>query len=291
MVLLCVLDRLPSSPGLSPSPSPTQTRKRLEREEIPREQHGCIRAPTWTSQAFFRSQTFPLASPVSEHLYVCWFVSTGIKYLPPPGWRSHLGTMPAETIRDSASQPERTLRSHKSPTYCGAAVLVSSIARLIPTPSTEAQPSRFLSRFHSPRPSRRGRSLSPVAHNDCDLNRDVAAAPSYPLRVLLCTGNIDVDDAGVCKVHLEDRMVRLIGPHSIIGRSIIVTAGEDDLGRVSSLLLMLVALAVGGVCLAACSACAVSHEKRLLYVGLSVFSQVGVYRNADGFTSVTVSCP
>lgn len=33
-------------------------------------------------------------------------------------------------------------------------------------------------------------------------------------------------------MHLEDRMVRLIGPHSIIGRSIIITAGEDDLGRV-----------------------------------------------------------
>lgn len=45
-------------------------------------------------------------------------------------------------------------------------------------------------------------------------------------------GNIDADDAGVCKVHLEDRMVRLIGPHSIIGRSIVITAGEDDLGRV-----------------------------------------------------------
>lgn len=28
-------------------------------------------------------------------------------------------------------------------------------------------------------------------------------------------------------------MVRLIGPHSIIGRSIVITAGEDDLGRVS----------------------------------------------------------
>lgn len=28
-------------------------------------------------------------------------------------------------------------------------------------------------------------------------------------------------------------MVRLIGPHSVIGRSIVITAGEDDLGRVS----------------------------------------------------------
>ncbi|CAM9867467.1 unnamed protein product [Laminaria digitata] len=44
-------------------------------------------------------------------------------------------------------------------------------------------------------------------------------------------GNIDADDAGVCKVQLEDRMVRLIGPHSVIGRSIVITAGEDDLGR------------------------------------------------------------
>lgn len=55
----------------------------------------------------------------------------------------------------------------------------------------------------------------------------------FILCILFVAGNIDADDAGVCKVHLEDRMVRLIGPHSIIGRSIVVTAGEDDLGRVS----------------------------------------------------------
>ena len=63
----------------------------------------------------------------------------------------------------------------------------------------------------------------------------VSSANAYFLFLVLfwCAGNIDADDAGVCKVHLEDRMVRLIGPHSVIGRSIVVTAGEDDLGRVS----------------------------------------------------------
>jgi Cu-Zn family superoxide dismutase len=32
-------------------------------------------------------------------------------------------------------------------------------------------------------------------------------------------------------VNIEDRLVKLIGPHSIIGRSIVIKSGEDDLGR------------------------------------------------------------
>ena len=44
-------------------------------------------------------------------------------------------------------------------------------------------------------------------------------------------GNVEVNDAGKCEVHIEDRVVKLIGPHSIIGRSIVIKAGEDDLGR------------------------------------------------------------
>ena len=47
------------------------------------------------------------------------------------------------------------------------------------------------------------------------------------------TGNIEASAEGRAEVHLEDKNVKLIGPHSIIGRSIIVKAGEDDLGRVS----------------------------------------------------------
>jgi Cu-Zn family superoxide dismutase len=49
--------------------------------------------------------------------------------------------------------------------------------------------------------------------------------------LLLCTGNIEADESGVANVNIEDRLVKLIGPHSIIGRSIVIKSGEDDLGR------------------------------------------------------------
>jgi len=44
-------------------------------------------------------------------------------------------------------------------------------------------------------------------------------------------GNVTVDEQGNCNVEIEDRVVKLIGPHSVIGRSVVVKAGEDDLGR------------------------------------------------------------
>ena len=44
-------------------------------------------------------------------------------------------------------------------------------------------------------------------------------------------GNIEADETGVANVSIEDRLVKLIGPHSIIGRSIVIKSAEDDLGR------------------------------------------------------------
>ena len=35
----------------------------------------------------------------------------------------------------------------------------------------------------------------------------------------------------VCEVEISDPLVKLLGPHSIIGRSLVVYAGEDDCGR------------------------------------------------------------
>lgn len=45
------------------------------------------------------------------------------------------------------------------------------------------------------------------------------------------SGNIEADGDGVAQVSIEDKVVKLIGPHSIIGRSILIKSNEDDLGR------------------------------------------------------------
>ena len=44
-------------------------------------------------------------------------------------------------------------------------------------------------------------------------------------------GNIEADEDGIANVNMSDRQVKLIGPHSVIGRSIIIKSNEDDLGR------------------------------------------------------------
>lgn len=45
------------------------------------------------------------------------------------------------------------------------------------------------------------------------------------------SGNIEADEDGVAQVNIEDRQVKLIGPHSVIGRSIVLKSNEDDLGK------------------------------------------------------------
>ncbi|KAL6934974.1 Superoxide dismutase [Cu-Zn] [Hanseniaspora guilliermondii] len=44
-------------------------------------------------------------------------------------------------------------------------------------------------------------------------------------------GNIKTDAQGVAKGELSDKLISLFGDHSIIGRTVIVHAGEDDLGK------------------------------------------------------------
>ena len=43
-------------------------------------------------------------------------------------------------------------------------------------------------------------------------------------------GNILFDDEGKCKVSLYDKLIKITGPYSVIGRSIIIHEKEDDLG-------------------------------------------------------------
>lgn len=44
-------------------------------------------------------------------------------------------------------------------------------------------------------------------------------------------GNIKTDGSGAAKGSMTDKFLKLIGPESIIGRTIVVHAGTDDLGK------------------------------------------------------------
>lgn len=43
-------------------------------------------------------------------------------------------------------------------------------------------------------------------------------------------GNINTDASGAAKGTIQDKYVKLIGPESVIGRMVVVHAGQDDLG-------------------------------------------------------------
>ncbi len=42
-------------------------------------------------------------------------------------------------------------------------------------------------------------------------------------------GNVKADEEGNVKLNIKDEMIKLSGPHSVIGRALIVHAGVDDL--------------------------------------------------------------
>ena len=51
------------------------------------------------------------------------------------------------------------------------------------------------------------------------------------MRMVGDLGNIEADESGTATVKIEDSMVKLFGPHSVIGRSLVVCAAADDTGR------------------------------------------------------------
>ena len=51
------------------------------------------------------------------------------------------------------------------------------------------------------------------------------------MRMVGDIGNVEADESGIASVNIEDSMVKLFGPHSVIGRSIVIFAGADDSGR------------------------------------------------------------
>jgi Cu-Zn family superoxide dismutase len=56
-------------------------------------------------------------------------------------------------------------------------------------------------------------------------------APSDEIRHVGDLGNIKTDAQGVAKGSISDNLVKLIGPTSILGRTVVVHAGTDDLGK------------------------------------------------------------
>lgn len=56
-------------------------------------------------------------------------------------------------------------------------------------------------------------------------------APSDEVRHVGDLGNIATDAQGVAKGTITDKLVKLIGPTSILGRTVVVHAGTDDLGK------------------------------------------------------------
>jgi Cu-Zn family superoxide dismutase len=44
-------------------------------------------------------------------------------------------------------------------------------------------------------------------------------------------GNVEVQKDGICKFSLTDNLISLVGETSVVGRSLVVHAQEDDLGK------------------------------------------------------------
>ena len=55
--------------------------------------------------------------------------------------------------------------------------------------------------------------------------------PTASVRHVGDLGNVATDSSGAAKGTIEDTHVKLIGPESVIGRMVVVHAGEDDLGK------------------------------------------------------------
>ena len=56
-------------------------------------------------------------------------------------------------------------------------------------------------------------------------------APTDEARHVGDLGNIKTDAQGNAKGTIEDKLVKLIGPESVIGRTVVVHGGTDDLGK------------------------------------------------------------
>ncbi|PSO83339.1 MAG: superoxide dismutase family protein [Cyanobacteria bacterium QS_4_48_99] len=57
------------------------------------------------------------------------------------------------------------------------------------------------------------------------------AGPNDENRHVGDLGNVEANSDGVAKLKTQDNMIKLTGPNTVIGRTMVVHVGEDDLGR------------------------------------------------------------
>ncbi|KAM4065261.1 copper/zinc superoxide dismutase (SODC) domain-containing protein [Hirsutella rhossiliensis] len=56
-------------------------------------------------------------------------------------------------------------------------------------------------------------------------------APNADVRHVGDMGNVKTDGNGVASGTLKDPQIKLIGPHSVVGRTVVIHDGTDDLGK------------------------------------------------------------
>ncbi|CCF59118.1 hypothetical protein KAFR_0G00850 [Kazachstania africana CBS 2517] len=56
-------------------------------------------------------------------------------------------------------------------------------------------------------------------------------APTAETRHVGDMGNVKTDANGVAKGSLTDSLIKLYGPTSVVGRSVVIHSGQDDLGK------------------------------------------------------------
>jgi len=87
---------------------------------------------------------------------------------------------------------------------------------------------KLLSRYSMQASSTGGSKLTKSAVNP---HSKTHGAPSDDERHVGDLGNFKTDGSGNAQGSVSDKLIKLIGPESVLGRTIVVHAGTDDLGK------------------------------------------------------------
>jgi Cu/Zn superoxide dismutase len=72
---------------------------------------------------------------------------------------------------------------------------------------------------------------NPLSSNPVNPHNKTHGAPSDSERHVGDLGNFKTDAQGNAEGSVSDKFIKLIGPESVLGRTVVVHAGTDDLGK------------------------------------------------------------